>query len=176
MKKKELQQWEVVETGSSSKESRMLVPRGWFYRSDGELKPCPRVQLKFMVDPDYLKCNTFINDPVRCIVTDPEAVFLMGILGESEREMVKAGFPFYFERQLAKKLIKAGFAEERKSSLPAPPAAPAEGLVEALEKISELCVWDGRGTKNIHEINEISKKTLAVYRAASEKEEGKEPK
>ena len=76
-----------------------------------------KVKLKFMVDPDYLKCNTFIDDPVRCVVTDPEAVFLMGILGDSGREMVKAGFPFYFERPLAEKLIKAGFAEAKLSAL-----------------------------------------------------------
>ena len=71
-----------------------------------------KVKLKFMVDPEYLKNHTYIEDPVRVIIVDPEAIFITGILGESGREMVKAGFPFIFDRDIADKLISAGIAEE----------------------------------------------------------------
>ena len=88
----------------------------------------PKVKLKFMVDPEYLQARTEIDDAVRVIVIDPEAVFLMGILGDSGREMVKAGFPFYFERPLAEKLIKAGFAKEES----------AQGVAQSAKEVEEL--------------------------------------
>jgi len=71
-----------------------------------------KIKLQFMVDPEWLRVNTYVEDPVKVIITDPETVFLMGILGESGREMVAAGFPFYFTRPLADKLINKGIAVE----------------------------------------------------------------
>lgn len=73
-----------------------------------ETNRCKCIRLKFMVDPDWLKEKTYIENPVRVVVTDPEAIFLSGILGESGRSMVLAGFPFYFEKELAEKLISKG--------------------------------------------------------------------
>jgi hypothetical protein len=56
-----------------------------------------KIELKFMVVPDA----------VRVKVVDPEAIFLLGILGESGRKLVEAGVEFYFEGQLAEKLISS---------------------------------------------------------------------
>lgn len=71
-----------------------------------------RVRLKFAVDVVELATKAYIKDPVRIKIIDPEAIFLTGILGESGRKLVKAGLHFYFERPLAKKLIKKGIATE----------------------------------------------------------------
>ena len=64
-----------------------------------------RVQLQFKVCPDFLLKRTWIKDPVKVVIIDPEAIFLTGLLGESGRKMVKAGAPFYFTKRLAEKLI-----------------------------------------------------------------------
>ena len=69
-----------------------------------------KVKLQFMVDPDFLKDNAYIENPVRIKVIDPEAIFLTGILGESGRKLVLGGAHFIFERELAEKLIKKGIA------------------------------------------------------------------
>ncbi len=69
------------------------------------------IELDFMVVPEKLKELAFVPDPVRCRVIDPEAIFLIGILGESGRRLVSAGVEFYFTRSLAEKLIEKGIAE-----------------------------------------------------------------
>lgn len=71
-----------------------------------------RVKLKFMVDPKELAELAYVENPVKVKIIDPEAIFLTGILGESGRELVKAGLTFYFEKELAQKLIEKGIAEE----------------------------------------------------------------
>jgi len=68
------------------------------------------IELQFMVVPEKLRELAYVPDPVRCKVIDPEAIFLMGILGESGRELVKAGVEFYFARPLAERLILKGIA------------------------------------------------------------------
>lgn len=70
------------------------------------------IKLTFMVDPEFLKHNTYVESPVKIVIVDPEAIFLTGLLGESGRRMVKAGAPFYFTRKLAKKLIEKKIAKE----------------------------------------------------------------
>jgi len=70
------------------------------------------VELQFMVVPELLATLAYVPDPVRCKITDPEAIFLTGILGESGRKLVKAGIEFYFTRPLAEKLISKGIAVE----------------------------------------------------------------
>jgi hypothetical protein len=69
------------------------------------------IQLDFRVDPEYLARETEVLDPVRVIFTDPDAIFLTGVLGESGRKMVLDGAPFYFRRELAEKFIRMGIAE-----------------------------------------------------------------
>ncbi len=69
-----------------------------------------KVELTFMVVPEFLKSHCFIKDPVKIKIIDPGAIFLTGILGESGRKMVKAGIPFYFKRKLAEHLINKGIA------------------------------------------------------------------
>lgn len=74
----------------------------------------PIIELEFRVCPKFLTENTYINDPVKVLIIDPEAIFLTGLLGESGRKMVEAGAPFYFTRRLAKKLIDKKIAQEIK--------------------------------------------------------------
>lgn len=68
------------------------------------------IQLDFKVCPEYLAQETEVLDAVKIVITEPEAVFVLGILGESGRKMVEAGTPFYFTRRIAEKLIAADFA------------------------------------------------------------------
>ena len=70
-----------------------------------------KIELTFMVVPEFLESHCYVKDPVKVKITDPEAVFLMGILGESGKKMVKAGIPFYFTKEIAEDLISKGFAE-----------------------------------------------------------------
>ena len=72
----------------------------------------PKVQLDFMVVPELLATLAFVPEPVRCKIVDAEAIFLIGILGESGRKLVAAGIEFYFTRPLADKLISKGIAVE----------------------------------------------------------------
>ena len=71
------------------------------------------IQLDFRVDPEYLANETEVPDAVRIVFTDPDAIFLTGVLGESGRKMVLGGAPFYFRRELAEKFIRMGIAEEK---------------------------------------------------------------
>jgi len=77
-----------------------------------------KIKLKFKVDPLWLAEKTYVENPVCVKVIDPEAIFLAGILGESGREMVLAGFPFIFEKALAEKLIAKGICEKLDFSSP----------------------------------------------------------
>ena len=67
-------------------------------------------ELQFMVCPDFLRNEAFVRDPVRVIITDPDSIFITGILGESGRRMIRDGAPFIFTRALADKLIAHGVA------------------------------------------------------------------
>ena len=71
-----------------------------------------RVKLTFMVDPEELSTLAYVENPVRIRIIDPEAIFLLGILGDSGRKLVEAGISFYFEEKLAYKLIEKGIAKE----------------------------------------------------------------
>lgn len=73
-----------------------------------------KVKLQFMVVPELLSSLAEVPDPVRIKIIDPEAIFLMGLLGESGRKLVEAGVEFYFTRKLAEKLINKGIAIEVK--------------------------------------------------------------
>lgn len=69
-----------------------------------------KTELQFCVDPDYLRDSTFVHDPVKILIIQPESIFITGILGESGRRMIADGAPFIFTRELAEKLIKHGVA------------------------------------------------------------------
>jgi hypothetical protein len=69
-----------------------------------------KVKLQFMVVPELLAELAEVPDAVRIKIIDPEAIFLMGILGESGRKLVEAGVEFYFTKALAEKLIKKEIA------------------------------------------------------------------
>ena len=56
----------------------------------------------------------YVPNAIKVKIVDPEAIFLLGILGESGRKMVKRGIPFYFEGKLAKKLIDKEIAKRVK--------------------------------------------------------------
>lgn len=70
-----------------------------------------KVALQFMVVPGELEKHAYVPNAVRVRVVDAEAIFLLGLLGESGRELVKAGIEFYFEHDLAMRLVRKGIAE-----------------------------------------------------------------
>ena len=78
------------------------------------MKTTKKVKLNFMVVPELLKEKAYVPKPIRCIIIDPDAIFLTGILGESGKKLVKAGIEFYFTQTLAEKLISKGIAKEVK--------------------------------------------------------------
>lgn len=65
-----------------------------------------RVELNFMVVPEKLKELAYVNDPIKIKITDPDSIFITGILGESGRKLIMAGIDFWFTRELAYKLIE----------------------------------------------------------------------
>lgn len=73
-----------------------------------------KIELKFMVVPEQLASLAYVPNAKRIKIIDPEAIFLMGILGESGRKLVEAGIEFYFEGDLAQKLIDKQIAIEIK--------------------------------------------------------------
>lgn len=73
-----------------------------------------RVKLKFMVVPEELEKRGYVPNRIKVKIIDLDAIFLLGILGESGRLLVKAGIKFWFEGKLARKLIAKGIAMEAK--------------------------------------------------------------
>ena len=67
-----------------------------------------------MVVPELLAKLAYVSNPTRVKIIDPEAIFLTGLLGESGKRLVKAGIEFYFEKDLANKLIEKKIAVEVK--------------------------------------------------------------
>ena len=70
-----------------------------------------KIKLSFMVVAEELTKMCYVPNAIKVKIVDPEAIFLLGILGESGRKMVKRGIPFYFEGKLAKKLMDKGIAK-----------------------------------------------------------------
>lgn len=64
-----------------------------------------KTKLRFMVDPDFLKNHAYVENGIKILITDPDSIFITGILGESGRKMILDGAIFIFEPDLAKKLI-----------------------------------------------------------------------
>jgi hypothetical protein len=50
-----------------------------------------KVKLSFMVVPEDLMRYAYVPNAVKVKIVDAEAIFLLGILGESGRKLVKAG-------------------------------------------------------------------------------------
>jgi len=73
-----------------------------------------KLQLQYMVVPEKLAEMAEVPDPIKVVIVEPESIFLLGILGESGRALVKAGIEFYFTRELANKLISHGVAKKVK--------------------------------------------------------------
>ena len=69
-----------------------------------------KIQLKFRVDPDYLKNNTEVINAIRLKFIDPEKVFVLGLLGESGRTMMLNGAIFEFEKEQAEWMIEQKIA------------------------------------------------------------------
>ncbi len=63
-----------------------------------------------MVVPEKLEELAYVPNKVKIRIIDAEAIFILGILGESGRKLVKAGVEFYFEKKLADNLIRKGIA------------------------------------------------------------------
>jgi hypothetical protein len=69
-----------------------------------------KTRLNFMVVPEQLAAKAFVKQPVKIKIHTPNAPCLEGVLGESGRKLAADGFEFYFERKMAKKLVKHGVA------------------------------------------------------------------
>lgn len=67
-----------------------------------------------MVVPEQLAKLAYVPNAVKVRIIDAEAIFLLGILGESGRKLVEYGIEFYFEGKLARNLISKGIAVEVK--------------------------------------------------------------
>lgn len=70
-----------------------------------------KLKLTFMVVPEDLATKAYVSKKVKLKIVDLEKMFSLGILGDSGREMARAGFSWWFEGALAKKLIEDGIAE-----------------------------------------------------------------
>jgi len=110
-----------------------------------------KVRLQFMVDPDELNRLAYVPEAIRVKIIDAEAIFLLGILGESGRELVKAGLAFYFEGKLAKKLINKGIAEPAPLAESAKPCDHVSLLNTLLRPISYLRL-SARATSILQEV------------------------
>ena len=75
-----------------------------------------RIRLRFRVAPDQLASRTYVPRAVRLVITDPDSIFITGILGESGRRMVSRGFVFEFEKTLANRLIRMKVARREGGS------------------------------------------------------------
>jgi len=71
--------------------------------------PTP-LELSFAVDYVQLGRYTYVPDPVRLHVLDPDHEVFVGLLGESGKRMARAGFAFAFSRKLADQLLNLGVA------------------------------------------------------------------
>jgi len=75
-------------------------------------KPTKKVRLDFMIVPEQLATRAYVPNKVKLKIVDPEAIFLMGLLGESGKRLVAAGIEIYFTKRIAKKLLEKKIAIE----------------------------------------------------------------
>ena len=73
-----------------------------------------RIRLKFMVVPEELEKRGYVPNRIKIKFINPEKVFVLGILGESGRLLMKAGVPFWFEGKQARWMIAEKIAKEVK--------------------------------------------------------------
>jgi len=67
-----------------------------------------KTRLRFMIVPSFLTRRCYVKDRVKVKIVNPDSIFITGLLGESGKKMIRAGIPFYFEKELAETLIKNG--------------------------------------------------------------------
>jgi len=71
-----------------------------------------KLKLRYMVVPQELRDNAYVEDPVKIKILNSDELVEMGVLGESGKKLVDAGIPFYFERTDAVELIEKGLAKK----------------------------------------------------------------
>ena len=69
-----------------------------------------KLELNFMVDPEFLAKQCRVPNKVKILITHPDDDALKQYLGESGKRMARAGAPFYFERKIANVLVNWGVA------------------------------------------------------------------
>ncbi len=76
-----------------------------------------KIVLGFRVDPDWMKENTEVLNPVKIVFTGrfPLEFMELKILNQSGLTMWFCGAPFDFEQEDAQELINAGFARNTKT-------------------------------------------------------------
>jgi len=70
-----------------------------------------KVELRYMVVPEELKENAYVEDAVKVRISSVGTLVDMGYLGESGRKLAEAGLPFYFNGKDAEELIEMGLVE-----------------------------------------------------------------
>ena len=73
------------------------------------------IKLNYMIVPSELEKIAYVGNPVIIAITDVDSALFYGILGESGKKLARSGALFYFEEDLANKLIKHGVAKMKKS-------------------------------------------------------------
>jgi hypothetical protein len=73
------------------------------------------IKLNYMIVPNELERVAYVENPVIITITDVDSELFYGVLGESGRELARSGALFYFEKDLANKLIKQGVAKMTKT-------------------------------------------------------------
>lgn len=68
------------------------------------------INLRFKVDPEYLKFETEVTNPIRVKFISVDEKIASQILGESGRIMAKDGAIFIIEKELAYRLVREGSA------------------------------------------------------------------
>ena len=70
-----------------------------------------KVKLTFMVVPEELATKAYVPRKVKLKIVNCEKMFKLGILGDSGKEMAKAGLLWWFEKSLAEMMINEGIAK-----------------------------------------------------------------
>jgi hypothetical protein len=68
------------------------------------------VELEFMVVPEQLAYWGHVPDAAVIRIVQPDHPWMQAILGASGKKLARAGVEFYFRREKAEELVKAGIA------------------------------------------------------------------
>jgi hypothetical protein len=70
-----------------------------------------KLDLNFMVDPNFLTKRCRVKDSVKVKILYPDAEAMSQYLGQSGRKMAKAGATFHFTKEIALELLDQGLVK-----------------------------------------------------------------